>query len=95
MVINISAETLGLPLQDSNILWAHFDFFIEILKKVTHIAHVVIPFWEPLVKGGKTYKITIFDSKITLMVFHTPINVARDRLDLYCDFPNEWWCKFW
>ena len=95
MAINISAETLGLPLQDSNILWAHFDFFIEILKKVTHIAHVVIPFWEPLVKGGKTYKITIFDSKITLMVSHTTINVVRDRLDLYCNFPNEWWCKFW
>ena len=95
MVINISAETLGLSLQDSNILETHFDLFIEILKKVTHIAHIVIPFWEHLVKGGKTYKIKVFDSKITLMVFHTPINVARDRLDLYCDFPNEWWCKFW
>ena len=89
MAINISAETLGLPLQDSNILWAHFDFFIEILKKVTHIAHVVIPFWEPRVKGGKTCKITIFDSKITLMVFHTSINIAGDRLDLYCYFLNE------
>ena len=48
MAINISAETLGLPLQDSNILWTYFDFFIEILKKVAHIAHVVIPFGSPL-----------------------------------------------
>ena len=48
MAINISAETLGLPFQDPNILWTYFAFFIEILKKLAHIAHVVIPYGSPL-----------------------------------------------
>ena len=39
-------------------------------------------------KSDKKLKNPIFDSKITFMVFYTPINVARDRLDLYCDFQS-------
>ena len=49
---------------------------------------------DPLVKYVKTSEFTIFDSKITFMVFHTPVNVIEDRLDLYCHFLNDWWHNF-
>ena len=48
MAINISAETLGLPLQDSTTLGTYFAFFIEKLKKLAHIAYVVISFGTPV-----------------------------------------------
>ena len=62
-------------------------------SRSTHCACRYLPLG-PLVNCVKTYKFTIFDSKITFTVFHTPINVIEDRLDLYCHFLNDWWHNF-
>ena len=62
-------------------------------SRSTHCACRYLPLG-PLVNCVKRYKFTIFDSKITFMVFHTPINVIEDRLDLYCHFLNDWWHNF-
>ena len=43
MAINISAETLGLTLQDSNILRRYFGFFSEKFEKLAHIASAISP----------------------------------------------------
>ena len=63
--------------------------FHQKIQKTSSYCLCCYPLWESLVNRGKTCKIIIFDSKITLMVFYTPTNTARDRLDLYCDFPND------
>ena len=60
-----------------------WDFQQKILKSDSYCLCRYL-LWDSPVNSVKTCKIWIFNSKFTFMAFYTPINVAKDRLDLSC-----------
>ena len=86
----MSTESLHLPLQDPKFLATSVAVFGNKSNTVCYPFMSISPFGYTQ-NTAKTCKFSILIPKIHFKVSQTPINVARDRLDILLHFPNDWY----